>query len=499
MEKNNKSAFLFTTHKIDDTILARFNILKQSIKDLGDLFLLINKENEDEIDLPENIIPYIFNTETLKNLGYTPIEKTIIPGSNHFAVLQFYRDYPYYNYYWSIEFDVVFTGNWGLFFSSFAHINADFISSNINRYSDVPSWYWWNTLNLIDLKIPQADYVKSFNPIYRISPKALQLLDSFLIKGNKGHHEVLIPTILNFYGLKIIDFGGKGEFVLDGFENKFYITSDIPSDYQQRGGTMRFRPLFRDNDLKLDNKLYHPLKSNIKEEGKIILTFIFTDNGAKSIKDCLSSIKSSLFKSTIFVIDNASDDETCCIIRKDFPDVLLVKNKIKSGFNEAVNFALNYAKHNDFDFVLILNQDVIISRNLIVEIIDAHNSDYRYGILSLLLLKKEAKPYDINIYRYKTTGSIDYIRDLIKHKEVQPAYVAGFINSAAWSITIKCFKKVGELINSDFKDYYNRCSFNGYKIGLSAYANAYYRINKQESETFQNKKKTYVLLYHLVG
>lgn len=73
--------------------------------------------------------------------------------------------------------------------------------------------------------MPLSRLIKSFNPIYRISNRALELLDNTL-KGreNWGHHEVFIPVILNYFNMKIIDFGGRGEFVISGNEDKFYFS-----------------------------------------------------------------------------------------------------------------------------------------------------------------------------------------------------------------------------------------------------------------------------------
>lgn len=258
---NNPNAFLFVTHELNNEILDRFYNLEYAVKDYGKAFLLLNRENDEEnsstMEIPSNLNSYIFNIESLNELNYEPIEETIVPGSNHFTTLRFFLDHLEFKYYWVIEYDVIFTGEWDYFFQNFNHIDADFITSHIERYPDKPHWFWWNTLHLDNVTLKEHQLIRSFNPIYRISNKALEFLNK-LLKGRKnwGHHEVLIPTALRYWGFSILDFGGTGEFVLPQFEEKFYL---MPNQITQ--GSMRAKPQINKTELLVENKLLHPFKS----------------------------------------------------------------------------------------------------------------------------------------------------------------------------------------------------------------------------------------------
>lgn len=252
------TVILFVTHRLSDTILDRFNVLKNQTDSFADVVLLYQKEENTGIDIPQDINWYTFNVESLNELDYNPICETIIPGSNHFALLRFYRDHPAYHYYWNIEYDVCFSGKWSRFFNEFSSGDADFLSSHLKRYADYPDWMWWDTMDTQLLSIPKSEYIKSFNPIYRISNKALALLDSMLANGLKGHHEVLIPTLLHYYHLKLVDFGGNGEFVMPGYEDRFYLS--LPGKESiYVGGTMSYRPVLN-SPGDIPDKLYHPVK-----------------------------------------------------------------------------------------------------------------------------------------------------------------------------------------------------------------------------------------------
>jgi hypothetical protein len=257
--KNKSIAFLFLTHQTDDVTLARFQTLEKAIKKMGDVFFLVHKEADDSnLVVPSEINSYIFNYDSIGRLDYKSIEETIVPGSTCFAVLQFYKDFPNYNYYWTIEYDVVFTGKWKHFFKTLATLEADLLTSHIKKYDELPKWYWWDSLKLLNYAIDKTEYIKSFNPVYRLSGRALALLDKVLSDGNSGHYEVLIPTVLHHYHYSIVDFGGQGTFVPTKLQDKFYL--NLSSSLEDEMGTMRFRPSFQAKDLKLKNKLYHPVK-----------------------------------------------------------------------------------------------------------------------------------------------------------------------------------------------------------------------------------------------
>ena len=259
-----KEAILLSTHFMNDFVLGQYSKLKESLENNSDkdIFLLIESDADDiSLNIPDDINYYPFSIDTLNRLEYEPIAETIIPGSNHFQVLQFYKDNPHYNYYWNIEYDVYFNGDWNVLFDYCKLVEADFITSRIENFSQNlnPNWIWWNSLKLKTLEISDDQYISSFNPIYRISSNALCALDEILSKGNSGHHEVLIPTVLNHLGFKISDFGGDGDYVIGKKNFLYYFYYGIESIYN----TMRYRPLFNREELELgvkNNLLYHPVK-----------------------------------------------------------------------------------------------------------------------------------------------------------------------------------------------------------------------------------------------
>jgi len=250
-----KIVILFTTHILNEYVHQQYQKLYNDLATYADVICLL--QTDTPLSIPSDMNYYSFTIDSLNMLGYESYAETIVPGSNHFPLLQFYRDNPTYDYYWNIEFDVQFTGNWNLFFSFFEGYKEDFISSHIEFFHENPGWDHWNAMTLKSIYIPTECYIKSFNPIYRISNKALNFLSEFLLY-NYGHHELLMPTVLYANNFSLLDFGGDGSFALPS-DKSFY--TSFHYDNCPQTSTMRYRPLYQKKDMIIPNKLYHPVKS----------------------------------------------------------------------------------------------------------------------------------------------------------------------------------------------------------------------------------------------
>lgn len=93
--------------------------------------------------------------------------------------------------------------------------------------------------------------------------------------------------------------------------------------------------------------------------GIIILNW----NGKKDTLECLDTVIKSKTKTIdldIYVIDNASSDNSVEIIRKAYPQVNLVVNQKNLGFSGGNNVGIEKAISNDCDAVILLNNDTTV-------------------------------------------------------------------------------------------------------------------------------------------
>lgn len=267
-----KQAVLYLTTKSNEWTLSAFHALEQSLQGMADVYFAYHQQGDVlPVSLQNVENQFVFTSDVLNELGYTPIEKgKLVPGSNHFPLLKFLKENQCYDYYWLVEDDVRFSGDWRDFFDSFASSTSDFLSSVIETKAENPNWYWWTSLKAGNEVITEEKLLKSFNPIYRLSSQALACIDAHLRIGWMGHYEVLLPTLLYNKGFLLEDFGGEGTFVRPENNAKFYDDT-----------SMRIAPVLPD-DRK--NYLFHPVKEEkVRQDGSYKKNAVFVPVGKDSL------------------------------------------------------------------------------------------------------------------------------------------------------------------------------------------------------------------------
>jgi hypothetical protein len=114
-----KQVFLFLSHHASGQVVREFKRIRSATAGLGSaIFLYHHKSNNAPPALPTRNL-YLFSDENLSKLNYRMIGPTLVPGHVGFPVLQFFCDNPRFDYYWAIEYDVRFSGDWFFFFGPF--------------------------------------------------------------------------------------------------------------------------------------------------------------------------------------------------------------------------------------------------------------------------------------------------------------------------------------------------------------------------------------------
>lgn len=238
-----KQAILLLTNRTDYAVRDRYMKLESEYWQKADVFLLFdNSASIDNRELECFGRVYTFSVSELISEGYTALKDGFL-GNCHYPLLKFHKDFPEYDYCWLIEDDVVFSGDWSVFFDVFADDTSDLLTTKVRRHEDDPSWCWWNGVKAPEGTTLSADELyASFNPIYRLSAKAIECLDEEMRKGWLGHFEAIVPTVLARRGLMIHDMSGEVFFAED---------------------THTWTPL-RIQPTK-PNMIYHPIKEKISK------------------------------------------------------------------------------------------------------------------------------------------------------------------------------------------------------------------------------------------
>jgi len=100
---------------------------------------------------------------------------------------------------------------------------------------------------------------------------------------------------------------------------------------------------------------------------------------------CLQSVEAALkdIPSEIIVVDNNSSDDSCAMVRENFPEIKLIENKENIGFSKANNQAVAVAKG---EYICILNPDVVVAESTFHKFINFSKSKTKHGIVGCRLI-----------------------------------------------------------------------------------------------------------------
>lgn len=111
-------------------------------------------------------------------------------------------------------------------------------------------------------------------------------------------------------------------------------------------------------------------------------------NTKKLLQDCLESIfqQTRGIKFEVIVVDNASKDGSAAMVKKAFPQAVLIQNKQNRGFAQANNQGIRKAKG---EYLLLLNSDTKVINNALKKLVDFARTKPDLGVVGPRLLNRD--------------------------------------------------------------------------------------------------------------
>jgi GT2 family glycosyltransferase len=101
-----------------------------------------------------------------------------------------------------------------------------------------------------------------------------------------------------------------------------------------------------------------------------VIIIILNWNGEKNTIECLNSINQIIYPNyDVIIIDSNSTDNSIEKIKSNFLNVNIIKNRKNLGFSGGFNVGIKKAIDNKADYIVCLNNDVIVDKNFIMELI----------------------------------------------------------------------------------------------------------------------------------
>lgn len=101
-----------------------------------------------------------------------------------------------------------------------------------------------------------------------------------------------------------------------------------------------------------------------------VFIIILNWNGLEDTLECLESVfKLDYPNFEVIVGDNGSTDESVAIIRKTYPQVIMIENKENLGYTGGNNIAMHYAMDHLADYVWLLNKDAVVEKDTLSKLV----------------------------------------------------------------------------------------------------------------------------------
>ena len=107
-------------------------------------------------------------------------------------------------------------------------------------------------------------------------------------------------------------------------------------------------------------------------------------NGLEDTIECLESVKNITYPNyQVIVVDNGSEGDDVGILRQKFGDYIhVIENDRNYGFALGNNIGMRYALVNLApDYLLLLNNDTVVDRDFLTQLVRAAESDSGVGLL----------------------------------------------------------------------------------------------------------------------
>jgi GT2 family glycosyltransferase len=97
--------------------------------------------------------------------------------------------------------------------------------------------------------------------------------------------------------------------------------------------------------------------------------------------ECIRSIDDIDYPNyKILLIDNCSTDSSVEILSKQLKDVEIIKTEKNLGYTGGVNFGLKMAQEKQTDYILLINNDTLVEKTFLTEIVSAMENDLKAAV-----------------------------------------------------------------------------------------------------------------------
>ncbi len=244
-----------------------------------------------------------------------------------------------------------------------------------------------------------------------------------------------------------------------------------------------------------------------------VFIIILNYNNASDTIECLESLKKTKNNNfTVIIVDNASIDNSVnliinylCSENNDYlyidmkqtninlpivqvlPKFVFIRSDHNGGYGYGNNLGIKFALRNGADYIMILNNDTVVSFDFLALLIEMCESNKEIGIASGKIYfygRPDVIWFNGGAF-YEWTGKIEHFNFNEKDMGQSPKKEITFISGCMWLVPREVFEKVG-LINEEYFMYVEDLEFcyrvrkAGYKLAVNPNSKIWHKVDGAE-------------------
>ncbi len=211
---------------------------------------------------------------------------------------------------------------------------------------------------------------------------------------------------------------------------------------------------------------------------KKVTAVVLNWNRSVDTIDCVRSLQQSGYPDlNIVVVDNASTDDSVAKIESALPRVTIIRSPTNGGYAAGNNIGIRQALANGANYVLILNNDVLVEPGFLQPMVGEAEADSSVGIVTC-----DARFQSDHTRAYPTGGRMKFWRGAataLPSRERSQRTTVDFVSGCILLVPRAVFEKVGLLDESFFmyfEDYeFSRRVATSYQLVYTPDATVYHR------------------------